>query len=101
MNSSVESPGAAAPGTRATMVLAGLAAGLAFAFTRSADTAVASKRTKRIKTERCKPQVQQCLDSLTAACNGDPTCLENLTCCDLFATCDAAAGVSCIFGNAN
>ena len=80
---------------------AGLAAGLALAFTRAAEPTAASKRTNRLKTKRCKKQVQQCIDSLTTACEGNPTCLENLVCCDLFADCNAAAGVPCVFANAN
>ena len=87
--------------SRSQALRAGLAAGLAFAFTRAADPAAASKRTKRLKTKRCKKQVQQCVDSLTTACAGDPGCLENLVCCDLFADCNAAAAVPCIFANAN
>lgn len=65
------------------------------------DLAAASKRAKRIKTKRCRPQVDQCITSLTEVCGGDPTCLQNLVCCDLFADCNAAAAVSCIFANAN
>jgi hypothetical protein len=80
---------------------AGLAAGLALAFTRAAGPTAASKRTKRIKTKRCKKQVQQCIDFLTTACQGDAGCLENLVCCDLFGDCNAEAAVTCVFANSN
>jgi hypothetical protein len=80
---------------------AGLAAGLALALAQQAEPVVASKRTKRIRTKRCRPQVEQCVASLTDACAGDPTCLGNLVCCDLFATCNAAAAVACIFADAS
>jgi hypothetical protein len=66
-----------------------------------ANLAAESKRTKRIKTKRCRPQVDQCVASLTAACTGDVVCLRNLICCDLFADCDAEAAVLCIFANSN
>jgi hypothetical protein len=90
--------------SRAALLRTALAAGLATAFTRAAgpaEPAAASKRTKRLKTKRCKKQVQQCIDSLTAACQGDSACLENLVCCDLLADCNAAAAVPCMFANAN
>ncbi|MCA9879352.1 MAG: hypothetical protein KC442_16285 [Thermomicrobiales bacterium] len=96
------SPGARR--SRPVLLRAALAAGVAMALTRAAGPAgpaAASKRTKRLKTKRCKKQVQECIDSLTAACNGEPACLENLVCCDLFADCNAAAAVPCIFANAN
>lgn len=80
---------------------AGLASGVGYALARMTDPASASKRTKRIKTKRCRPQVEQCVASLTEICAGEPTCLGLLTCCDLFADCNAAAGVACIFTNAN
>jgi hypothetical protein len=80
---------------------AGLATGIAVVLARATEPAAASKRTKRIKTKRCRPQVDQCVASLTGVCEGDPTCLENLVCCDLFADCNAAAAVSCIFANSN
>ncbi|MCA9879988.1 MAG: hypothetical protein KC442_19470 [Thermomicrobiales bacterium] len=67
---------------------------------RMAGPAAASKRTRRLKTKRCKKQVQQCVDSLTTACAGEPACLENLVCCDLLADCNAAAALPCIFANA-
>ena len=60
-----------------------------------------SKRTKRIKTKRCRPQVDQCVASLTAICEGDAVCLQNLACCDLFADCNAGPAVQCIFANSN
>lgn len=90
--------------SRAGLPRLALAAGLAIGLTRAVGPtgpAAASKRTKRLKTKRCKKQVQECIDSLTAACNGEPACLENLVCCDLFADCNAAAAVPCIFANAN
>lgn len=89
--------------SRTSLLRAALAVGLGTALTRAAlgEPAAASKRTNRLKTKRCKKQVQQCIDSLTTACNGEPTCLENLVCCDLFADCNAAAAVPCIFANAN
>ena len=90
-----------ATSNRTMLLQAGLAAGLALALARTADPAAASKRTKRIKTKRCKKQVQQCIDSLTTACQGDAGCLENLVCCDLFADCNAEAAVTCVFANAN
>lgn len=90
-----------AASTRDTLLRTGLAAGLTLAFARTAGPTAASKRTKRLKTKRCKKQVQQCVDSLTTACNGDAGCLENLICCDLFADCNAAAAVPCIFQNTN
>lgn len=86
---------------RMHLLQAGLATGLAFAFARVTEPSRASKRTKRIKTKRCRPQVEQCIASLTAICDGDPGCLENLVCCDLFADCNAAAAVPCIFENAS
>jgi hypothetical protein len=90
-----------ATSNRSAILQAGLAAGLALAFTRTADPTTASKRTKRLKTKRCKKQVQQCIDSLTTACQGDAGCLENLVCCDLFADCNAEAAVTCVFANSN
>lgn len=60
-----------------------------------------SKRTKRIKTKRCRPQVDQCVASLTAICEGNTECLQNLICCDLFADCNAGPAVQCIFANAS
>ncbi len=86
---------------RAGVLRAGLVAGLAVALARGKAPAAASKRTKRLKTKRCKKQVQQCIDSLTTACNGEPACLEKRLCCDLLADCNAAAAVPCIFANAN
>ena len=86
---------------RVGMLQAGLAAGLALTFSRAVGPAAASKRTKRLKTKRCKKQVQPCIDSLTAACEGKADCLENLICCDRFADCNAAGALSCIFSNAN
>lgn len=65
------------------------------------DLSADSKRTKRIKTKRCRPQVDQCVASLTAICGGDVVCLRNLICCDLFADCSADAAVLCIFANSN
>ncbi len=89
---------------RSALLCAALAAGVAAAFTRAAGPAepvAASKRTNRLKTKRCKKQVQQCVDSLTTACNGEPACLEKRLCCDLLADCNAAAAVPCVFANAN
>ena len=86
---------------RSNFLQAGLAAGIALAFAHAAEPAAASKRTKRIKTSRCRPHGEQCVTSLTEACQGDPTCLSNLICCDLFAGCNADAAVACIFANAN
>lgn len=89
---------------RSTFLRTALVAGVAAALTRTAgptEPAAASKRTRRLKTKRCKKQVQQCIDSLTTACGGEPACLENLVCCDLFADCNAAAAVPCIFANTN
>lgn len=94
----------AAQRSRTSLLRATLAVGLGAALTRAAgpsEPAAASKRTNRLKTKRCKKQVQQCIDSLTTACNGEPVCLANLVCCDLFADCNAAAAVPCIFANAN
>ena len=79
----------------------GLATGMALALARMAAPATASKRTKRIKTRRCRPQADQCRTSLTSICAGEPTCLGLLTCCDLFADCNAEAAVTCIFANAS
>lgn len=93
-----------APGDRHSRIgflQAGLAAGVALALAQSSEPIVASKRTKRIRTKRCRPQVEQCVTSLTEACAGDPTCLGNLVCCDLFANCNAAAAVACIFADAS
>lgn len=98
---SVELSAPLATRARANLLRTGLTVGLALAFTRRVSPTVASKRTKRLKTKRCKKQVQQCIDSLTAACGGEPACLENLLCCDLFADCNAAAAVPCIFANTN
>ena len=84
---------------RQRVLQAGLTSGLAIALTRLAGPATASKRTKRIRNKRCRPQAEQCRTSLTNACAGEPTCLGLLTCCDLFANCNAAAAVSCIFTN--
>lgn len=87
--------------SRIGFLQAGLATGAALVLAQRAEPVAASKRTKRIRTKRCRPQVEQCVASLTEACAGDPTCLGNLVCCDLFATCDAAAAVACIFSEAN
>jgi hypothetical protein len=53
---------------------------------------------QEIAQVRCAAQGDQCRTSLTAICAGEPQCLEGLACCDLFATCDAAGGLTCIIG---
>lgn len=85
--------------SRIGMLGPGLAAGLAVMLARTEEPAVASKRTRRLKTKRCRKQVEQCVTSLTTACAGDAGCLENLVCCDLFADCNATAALPCIFAN--
>ncbi len=87
--------------SRIGLLQAGLATGIAIVLARETEPVGASKRTKRIKNKRCRPQVEQCIASLTALCEGDAVCLQNLICCDLFADCNADAAVQCIFANSN
>ena len=93
-----------APGGRHSRIgflQAGFAAGVALALAQPSEPVSASRRTKRIRTKRCRPQVEQWVASLTEVCAGAPTCLGNLICCDLFANCNAAAAVACIFADAS
>lgn len=65
----------------------------------STRTATGKKNNKKLKKKKCKKQVGQCTDFLTAACLNDPVCESAITCCGLFANCDAAAALPCIFTN--
>jgi hypothetical protein len=58
-----------------------------------------SKKSKKIKTKKCKKQVGQCSAFLQEACQGEPVCEGAISCCGLFATCNASDAVSCIFTN--
>ena len=60
-------------------------------------TVVTGPTGEELAQARCASQGDQCRASLTALCAGEPVCLEGLPCCDLFATCNAAGGLSCIF----
>ena len=52
---------------------------------------------EQLAQTRCAAQGAQCRAFLTAACGDSQDCLEALICCDQFATCNAATGLSCIF----
>jgi hypothetical protein len=75
----------------------GTAALLAIALFAFASETRASKKTKRIKLKKCKKQAGKCRAAFEAECQGDPACDPLLACCDLFSSCDADAGLRCIF----
>ena len=53
---------------------------------------------EQLAQARCASQGDQCRAFVTEVCQGDEVCLEVLICCDQFATCNADAGLNCIFG---
>jgi hypothetical protein len=55
---------------------------------------------EQLAQARCASQGDQCRTFITVACQDDEGCLEAFICCDQFATCNAAAGLDCIFGPA-
>lgn len=63
------------------------------------EITAADKKTKKIKKKKCKKQVGQCTTFLSGACLGDPVCESAITCCGLFANCNAAEALPCIFTN--
>jgi hypothetical protein len=64
------------------------------------ELATANKKTKKIKTKKCKQQVGQCTASLEEVCQGNEECQANIASCGLLANCNAAAALPCIFINA-
>jgi hypothetical protein len=44
----------------------------------------------------CPAQVQTCKDFRTFRCNGDPTCLSSVACCDELGTCDFNGFFACL-----
>ena len=51
---------------------------------------------EQLSQARCASQGDQCRTFVTEVCE-DEGCLRALICCDQFATCNAAAGLNCIF----
>jgi hypothetical protein len=65
--------------------------------TASADVALSSKKTKKLKTKKCKQQVGQCTSFLEEVCDGNPVCESAITCCGLLANCNATDALICVF----
>jgi hypothetical protein len=63
----------------------------------SADVALSSKKTKKLKTKKCKKQVGQCSAFLEEVCLGNPVCESAIPCCGLLATCNASDALTCVF----
>lgn len=81
---SLTAPGAAG--------LAGLLGPLPAASANPGET----KKARRKAKKKCKNQVNQCLDNVSALCNGDEGCLSTLpACCPILADCNFTAFFAC------
>jgi hypothetical protein len=56
----------------------------------------AGKKAKKKARQLCQKQVAECQTALTELCNGEPECLADLVCCDLFGQCDTTGALICI-----
>lgn len=88
----------AAVSRRASLLALGTTAAIAAhpAFTTIGN---ASKKTRKLRNKKCQKQVNQCIAAIEELCQDDPVCESALTCCGLFANCNAAAALPCIFIN--
>ena len=61
-----------------------------------------AKRAKKRKRQKCRRQIDQCLDALTEVCEGEESCINNFDhCCPLLADCKAGAALDCLFTHVN
>jgi hypothetical protein len=83
-----------------TLAVAGLAA-FAGPFTATAKRKHKNANAKNAKTnkakERCKTQVAQCTDFISAACPGDAACVAKFQpCCTFSGQCDFTGFITCL-----
>jgi hypothetical protein len=86
-----------------TLGTAGLATVATLAPSLAADAKSKKNRKKKEKTislQRCKRQVGPCTTMLTANCNGEPTCLKAVPCCEFLGRCDGIGFVTCTIESA-
>ena len=48
-----------------------------------------------LPVDACIGQSRPCIDVLTVACGGDPTCQDSIACCSHFETCDIGGFFTC------
>jgi len=70
-------------------------AGVAALASPIAASAKKKKKKKGDVNKLCKKQVQPCLDFLTAACAGEPSCLAVLGCCSILGSCNTTQFLTC------
>jgi len=55
---------------------------------------------KRCKKKKCKRQVEQCLDAISAFCGGEESCENNFPdCCLPLGECKAGASLDCVLSH--
>jgi hypothetical protein len=65
-----------------------------------ASASKTAKRAKKRKKKTCKRQIDQCRDAISAACEGEESCINNFDlCCPLLSDCKAGASLDCLFAH--